>query len=111
MSFLAVRRHWHLQFCIPFSSRIGSNMQFEHYSLMGHALFPDNLLERNDRMMMAGWIEGRMPFMDTELAALVARFPDEFLIKRHKGGKAVLRAAMNSLPVTSGRSWIPGSIQ
>ncbi len=48
----------------PFSSQIGSSMR--------HTLFfdqtswlPDNLLERGDRMMMAGSIEGRMPFMDT----------------------------------------------
>lgn len=54
---------------------------------------PDNLLERGDRMMMAGSIEGRMPFMDTELAALTARFADELLIGG-KGGKTVLRAAM-----------------
>lgn len=54
---------------------------------------PDNLLERGDRMMMAGSIEGRMPFMDTELAAVVARFPDRFLTGG-KGGKTVLRAAM-----------------
>ena len=39
-------------------------------------------------------IEGRMPFMDVELAALVARFPDSFLIGKPRG-KAVLRAAMN----------------
>ena len=31
---------------------------------------PDNLLERGDRMMMAGSIEGRMPFMDMELAGV-----------------------------------------
>ena len=54
---------------------------------------PDNLLERGDRMMMAGSVEGRMPFMDTVLAGVVARFPDEFLIGR--GGKRVLRAAMS----------------
>ena len=54
---------------------------------------PDNLLERGDRMMMAGSIEGRMPFMDTELAALTARFADDLLIGG-KGGKTVLRAAM-----------------
>ena len=35
-------------------------------------------------------------FMDTELAALVARFPDHFLIGR-KGGKAVLRATMEKI--------------
>ena len=55
---------------------------------------PDNLLERGDRMMMAGSIEGRMPFMDTALAGVVARFPDEFLTGG-KGGKTVLRAAMD----------------
>ncbi len=59
---------------------------------------PDNLLERGDRMMMAGSIEGRMPFMDTELAAVVARFPDKFLVGKPRG-KVVLRAAMeNTLP-------------
>ena len=46
--------------------------------------------------MMAGSIEGRMPFMDIELAALVARFPDSFLIGK-TGGKAVLRAAMDKI--------------
>ena len=47
-------------------------------------------------MMMAGSIEGRMPFMDVELAGVVARFPDHFLIGA-KGGKAVLRASMEKL--------------
>ena len=46
---------------------------------------PDNLLERGDRMMMAGSIEGRMPFMDVELARVVARFPDHFLIGHPRG--------------------------
>jgi asparagine synthase (glutamine-hydrolysing) len=54
---------------------------------------PDNLLERGDRMMMAGSIEGRMPFMDTELAALAARLDDALLVGG-KGGKTVLRRAM-----------------
>ena len=47
-------------------------------------------------MMMAGSIEGRMPFMDTMLAGVVARFPDEFLTGG-KGGKTVLRAAMDKI--------------
>jgi asparagine synthase (glutamine-hydrolysing) len=47
-------------------------------------------------MMMAGSIEGRMPFMDVDLARVVARFPDRFLIGA-KGGKAVLRASMEKL--------------
>jgi asparagine synthase (glutamine-hydrolysing) len=54
---------------------------------------PDNLLERGDRMMMAASIEGRMPFMDVELARLSARMPDRFLTGG-RGGKRVLRAAM-----------------
>ena len=53
---------------------------------------PDNLLERGDRMMMAGSIEGRMPFMDVALAELVATFPDRHLTGA-PGAKAVLRAA------------------
>ncbi|HEY5048989.1 MAG TPA: asparagine synthase (glutamine-hydrolyzing) [Rhizomicrobium sp.] len=56
---------------------------------------PDNLLERGDRMMMAGSIEGRMPFMDTKLAAVAARIPDRFLVGG-RGGKRVLRAALRS---------------
>ena len=73
----------------PFSAKIGSSVRrtlfFDQTSWL-----PDNLLERGDRMMMAGSIEGRMPFMDIELAAIVARFPDEFLVGK-AGGKVVLR--------------------
>ena len=76
----------------PFSAK--------HRSALRRMLFfdqtswlPDDLLERGDRMMMAGSIEGRMPFMDVELAKVVARFPDNFLTGV-KGGKAILREAM-----------------
>jgi asparagine synthase (glutamine-hydrolysing) len=78
----------------PFSSKLSSLRQtlfFDQTSWL-----PDNLLERGDRMMMAGSIEGRMPFMDVALARAVARFPDHFLIGS-KGGKAVLRASMKKL--------------
>jgi asparagine synthase (glutamine-hydrolysing) len=57
---------------------------------------PDNLLERGDRMMMAASIEGRMPFMDVELARFAARMPDRFLTGG-RGGKRVLRAAMRGV--------------
>jgi asparagine synthase (glutamine-hydrolysing) len=57
---------------------------------------PDNLLERGDRMLMAAGIEGRMPFMDVDLATLVAGFPDRMLFDR-RGGKAILRAAAKDL--------------
>jgi asparagine synthase (glutamine-hydrolysing) len=79
----------------PFSAKIGSSVRrtlfFDQTSWL-----PDNLLERGDRMMMAGSVEGRMPFMDTELAALVARFPDEFLVGKARG-KVILRAAMEKI--------------
>ena len=42
---------------------------------------PDNLLERGDRMTMAASIEARMPFLDTELAALAATLEDRWRIK------------------------------
>jgi asparagine synthase (glutamine-hydrolysing) len=71
-----------------------------HLSALRRILFydqtswlPDNLLERGDRMMMAGSIEGRMPFMDVELARVAARLPDSFLVN-HPGAKAILRRAM-----------------
>ena len=79
----------------PFSMDAGSNgrktMFFDQTSWL-----PDDLLERGDRMMMAGSVEGRMPFMDTELAGLVARLPDKFLL-RGKGGKLILRLAMKGI--------------
>ena len=78
----------------PFSSTLSSLRQtlfFDQTSWL-----PDNLLERGDRMMMAGSIEGRMPFMDVELANVVARFPDRFLVGT-KSGKLVLRASMQKL--------------
>lgn len=65
---------------------------------------PDNLLERGDRMMMGGSIEGRMPFMDAKLAETVARFPDGHLTG-HPKGKAILRRLAQSLldPATIAR--------
>jgi len=79
----------------PFSMDEGSNgrktLFFDQTSWL-----PDNLLERGDRMMMAGSIEGRMPFMDTELARVVARLPDKFLMGG-RGGKRILREAMKGV--------------
>jgi asparagine synthase (glutamine-hydrolysing) len=79
----------------PFSAQNGSSLRralfFDQTSWL-----PDNLLERGDRMMMAGSIEGRMPFMDIELASLLAHFPDRFLVRNVKG-KMILRAAMSKI--------------
>lgn len=59
---------------------------------------PDNLLERGDRITMAASIEARMPFMDVDLARLMARLPDKWRI-RGLTQKFILRRAMrNVLP-------------
>ncbi len=57
---------------------------------------PDNLLERGDRISMAVSIEARMPFMDTELALLMARLPDKWRIRGFTQ-KYILRAAMKDI--------------
>lgn len=57
---------------------------------------PDNLLERGDRMTMAASLEARMPFMDHELAALVASLPDTCRL-RGRRDKWVLREAMRPI--------------
>lgn len=79
----------------PFSLKTGSPVRrtlfFDQTSWL-----PDNLLERGDRMMMAGSVEGRMPFMDIKLAEVISRFPDSFLVGAVRG-KLVLRAAMDKI--------------
>lgn len=57
---------------------------------------PDNLLERGDRVTMAASLEARMPFMDHELSALIAAFPDSARIRGFTG-KWVLREAMKTI--------------
>jgi asparagine synthase (glutamine-hydrolysing) len=81
----------------PFSLRSGSDLRrvqfFDQTSYL-----PDNTLERADRMLMAGSIEGRAPFMDVELASLVARMPDDFLIRGLSGKSLLRRAFRGELP-------------
>ena len=57
---------------------------------------PDNLLERGDRMTMAASLEGRMPFMDHQLAAFISRMPDNYRVRGRKT-KWVLREAIARL--------------
>ena len=57
---------------------------------------PDNLLERGDRITMAASIEARMPFMDIDLARLMARLSDKWRI-RGLTQKVILRRAMRSI--------------
>jgi asparagine synthase (glutamine-hydrolysing) len=79
----------------PFSSTSKSpTPRMQHFYQTSH--LPDNLFERADRMMMAAAVEGRMPFMDVELADLVASF-DESFYASGKGGKRILRSAMSDI--------------
>jgi asparagine synthase (glutamine-hydrolysing) len=57
---------------------------------------PGTLLERGDRMTMAASIEGRMPFMDTELAKFVTTLPDAAFLSG-RTGKSILRTAMQGM--------------
>jgi asparagine synthase (glutamine-hydrolysing) len=57
---------------------------------------PENLLERGDRMTMGASIEGRMPFMDVELARFVSTLPDHYRI-RGRTSKWILRSVMHTL--------------
>lgn len=59
---------------------------------------PDNLLERGDRMTMAASIEARMPFMDVELADLMARLSDSWRIRRFTGKYILRRLMAEKLP-------------
>jgi asparagine synthase (glutamine-hydrolysing) len=81
----------------PFSMKSGSDLRrvqfFDQTSYL-----PDNTLERADRMLMAGSIEGRAPFMDVDLAALVAKMPDDFLIRGLTGKFLLRRAFRGELP-------------
>lgn len=59
---------------------------------------PDNLLERGDRMMMAHGVEGRMPFMDQDLAELASTFPDRLLVSGIRGKHVLRKAFQGSIP-------------
>ncbi len=57
---------------------------------------PGNLLERGDRMTMGASIEGRMPFMDVELARFISTLPDHYRV-RGRTTKWILRQMMAEL--------------
>ncbi len=61
-----------------------------------HQRLGELLLMRLDKMMMAHGVEGRAPFLDTELVELAMRMPSAFKIS-HGVGKAVLKQALASV--------------
>lgn len=51
---------------------------------------PHDLLTKLDRCLMANGVEGRTPFLDSEVAGFAARLPDDMKLRR-KSGKWLLR--------------------
>lgn len=57
---------------------------------------PDDILVKVDRATMAVGLEGRMPFLDAEVARVAARIPVAFKIGR-RGGKQILRELLDEM--------------
>ncbi len=73
---------------------VGAMRRLQHFDQT--SWLPDNLLERGDRMTMAASIEGRMPFMDHELAECISSLPDDCRI-RNGEDKWLLREGMRRI--------------
>jgi asparagine synthase (glutamine-hydrolysing) len=59
---------------------------------------PNTLLERADRMLMAASVEGRMPFLDPNLAELVSRLPRAAFLNGRTGKMILRRATADLIP-------------
>jgi asparagine synthase (glutamine-hydrolysing) len=59
---------------------------------------PNDLLIKLDRCLMAHSTEGRTPYLDTEVAALAFRLPDELKVKRGLGKWLLRRWLADRLP-------------
>jgi asparagine synthase (glutamine-hydrolysing) len=59
---------------------------------------PNDLLIKLDRCLMAHGTEGRTPYLDTELAALTFRLPDELKVRRGLGKWLLRRWLADRLP-------------
>jgi asparagine synthase (glutamine-hydrolysing) len=59
---------------------------------------PNDLLTKLDRCLMAHGTEGRTPYLDTALAALVFRLPDELKVRRGIGKWLLRRWLADRLP-------------
>jgi asparagine synthase (glutamine-hydrolysing) len=59
---------------------------------------PNDLLVKLDRCLMAHGTEGRTPYLDTEVAALAFRLPDELKVRRGLGKWLLRRWVADRLP-------------
>ncbi|MBV8121477.1 MAG: asparagine synthase (glutamine-hydrolyzing) [Alphaproteobacteria bacterium] len=59
---------------------------------------PNDLLTKLDRCLMAHGSEGRTPYLDSELAGLALRLPDDFKIRRGLGKWVLRRWLTEHLP-------------
>lgn len=80
----------------PFSSSVTASHLRRVLFFDQTSWLPDNLLERGDRMMMAGSIEGRMPFLDRDLVSFVSTLPDRYKQGRLHS-KQILRDSMTDI--------------
>lgn len=63
-----------------------------------HQWLSDNLLERGDRMTMAGSVEMRPPFLDMGVVNFSLGLPDHLLVRRRTGKWLVKQVATRYLP-------------
>ena len=60
---------------------------------------PNDLLNKVDRCLMAHGVEGRVPFLDTEMAKFAYRLPDKLKVRRSHGKWLLRRWLDSGLPV------------
>ncbi|HLI10576.1 MAG TPA: asparagine synthase (glutamine-hydrolyzing) [Alphaproteobacteria bacterium] len=59
---------------------------------------PNDLLNKVDRCLMAHSVEGRVPFLDSEVAAVAFRLPDELKLREGRGKWLLRRWLARHLP-------------
>ncbi len=77
----------------PRSSRVVRSMLWD--SVRSRSL--PTLLRYEDRNSMAHSVEGRLPFLTTDLAQFALSLPEGYLVRPDATGKGIMRAAMRGL--------------
>jgi asparagine synthase (glutamine-hydrolysing) len=82
----AVRRHFNVEAPLDVLQRA------QYADIMTY--LPGDILTKVDRASMANSLELRAPFLDQELSSWAFALPDGLKLQRGKGGKAILKKAM-----------------